>query len=41
MDRFARFQKGETLETLLAEAAAAKATAVVDPKTIRSAVGKK
>ncbi len=33
MDRFARLKKGETQETLLAEAAAAKAKRVVNPKT--------
>ncbi len=37
MERFARFQKGEALESLIAEATAAKSAALVDPKTSRSA----
>jgi small subunit ribosomal protein S16 len=37
LDRFARYKQGEAVETLLAEASAAKAAAVVDPKTSRTA----
>jgi small subunit ribosomal protein S16 len=35
VDRYERFKKGEAIETLLAEASAAGAARVVDPKTRR------
>jgi small subunit ribosomal protein S16 len=35
IDRYARFKKGEALETLLAESAAAETARNIDPKTSR------
>lgn len=40
-ERFQRFQQGEALETLLAEATAAEAARNINPKTERSAPAKK
>jgi len=40
-DRYERFKKGESLETLLAEASAAEATRNINPKTERSVPAKK
>src|SRR5512143_2665051 len=37
MDRYARFKKGEPIETLLAEAAAAETARNIDPRTSREA----
>ena len=41
MDRYERFKQGETLETLLAEAAAAEEKRNTNPKTRRQAPAKK
>jgi len=40
-ERYARYQKGEALETLLAEATAAETARNINPKTERSAPAKK
>ena len=41
MDRYERFKKGESLETLLAEASTADAVRNINPKTERSTPAKK
>lgn len=41
MDRFARFKNGEAVETLVAEAKAAQATRVMNPKTERVGASQK
>jgi small subunit ribosomal protein S16 len=40
-ERYERFKKGESLETLLAEASAAEAARNINPKTERTAPAKK